>query len=898
MARAVRSKRNETATSASAERAALADDTVAELPAPAPSRALQGFIDRATWTCVEGWVWDPATPDERIRLEVVAGDVVLATGIAEHDRPGLAAAGVGDGRHAFAIELEPGLLSAGRHELHLRCAATGAAVPGSPFVLQAAAEPPFRWHLDEINDTEAAGWIIARNEPTRRCTVLLKEGGRVLARAVASRYRKDLQSAGIGDGCHAFSLEMPRALLDGEEHALDVVEEESGLSLMGDQRLWRSAAGTAGSALTGITAELGRSLPAQLMLPARRPAASAGAGARAVAQAGTHLLVDISDLVYYIGHHPNLTGIQRVQSSIVLAMIDGRVIAPAAVTFMSFNARSRDWMVIPTGFLLSLLRDLFLPESQRLISFPAEEARYGMLPGARPFDGTGVLDDGNPSVLCLLGAAWVHQDYVHRVLALKRRFATRFVMTVHDLIPIYARETCDQDTARVFEEFMRRALPHVDHVLTVSENTARDVRRYLAALHVPEPAITVTRNGSSFTEFLHDAQPAAPALRDLPERFVLFVATIEGRKNHQLIYDLWQRMVAEGDDPPHLICVGRLGWKATAFVSALVESDYLGGRVHLLREVSDTDLRLLYQRCLFTVCPTLYEGWGLPVGESLAMGKICVCSDRASIPEVAGECGVYIDIDDAGQCLRFIRELIRDEDARHRLEAKIRRDYVPITWKSVAERVAAACEASLSIQWQEPYPYTSLPCSTEISFGRLDQDVDGPGELLLTRILDARQGHFTDAPLDQQSFLLGEAIRAGGSWAQPERWGTWLCHAGGDVVFSLAADDSRQYYVFLLLRVCGVLHDQPIRLLANNERVWEGKIGPHSRNIVLRLRKRTEPARPWQVRIGAEVDLSPELRSQIAALDGRLPTIGFERMIVVAENDLKTRLDVLTRFVM
>ena len=74
--------------------------------------------------------------------------------------------------------------------------------------------------------------------------------------------------------------------------------------------------------------------------------------------------------------------------------------------------------------------------------------------------------------------------------------------TVHDLIPIYAPETCDQDTARVFEEFMRRAMRHADHILAVSEHTAADVRRYAASLGVPTPSITVTRNGSSFAEFL------------------------------------------------------------------------------------------------------------------------------------------------------------------------------------------------------------------------------------------------------------------------------------------------------------------------------------------------------------------------------------------------------------
>ena len=407
-----------------------------------------------------------------------------------------------------------------------------------------------------------------------------------------------------------------------------------------------------------------------------------------------------------------------------------------------------------------------MPESQRLVTFAAEEARCGALPGAQAFDGTGVLDDGNPSVFCLLGAAWLQQDYLHRVLALKRQFGTRFALTVYDLIPIYARETCDQDTVRVFEEFMRRALRHADLILAISEYTAKDVRRYLSTLGISMPPITVTECGSSFAEFLpRDLQSGKTTLRDLPERFVLFVATVEGRKNHQLIFDVWRRMVEEGDDPPHLICVGRLGWKAVTFVTALVETNYLGGRIHLFREISDTDLCMLYGRCLFTIFPSLYEGWGLPVGESLAMGKICISSNRASIPEVAGDCGVYIDIDSFDRSLKVIRDLIRDDRARKKLEEKIRHEYVPVTWRSVAERVVATCAASANIEWHEPYPYPALPYCTEVSFGRLDQETTAIGELLLARTVNARLGHFKPDVLNQESFLLGEESRSSGAWS-------------------------------------------------------------------------------------------------------------------------------------
>jgi len=468
-------------------------------------------------------------------------------------------------------------------------------------------------------------------------------------------------------------------------------------------------------------------------------------------------------------------------------------------------------------------------------------------------------------------------------------------MTVHDLIPIYARETCDQDTARVFEEFMQRALRHADHILSVSENTAADLRRYTKSLQIPTPPITVTRNGSSFGEFLPQLEAEGDLLAaDLPDRFVLFVGTIEGRKNHLLMLKIWQRLIADSDDPPHLVCVGRLGWKSSAFISALVETDYLGGTIRLLKDISDTDLRMLYGRCLFTVCPTMYEGWGLPVGESLAMGKVCVSSDRASVPEVAGEFGSYIDIDDFEGSLAAIRGMIADEPKRKRLEAKIRRGYKPVTWRSVADKVVEACLSASQAKWQEPYPYTAIAYSSEISFGRLDRNIDGTGELVLARIERARKGLFLNDYLNDLAFLRGEETRSDGYWAYPEEWGTWACYFGGEIVLALPADESVFYYIVLRLRASGPAEQRQIRISANGDPVWEGSIGPTSRDITARVRRNLTSAKDgWRLRLRAQIDLTPELRSEIAAVDSRIPTIGFERLIVVPESDLKTRLDIV-----
>ena len=756
-----------------------------------------------------------------------------------------------------------------------------------------------QFYIDEVSEKQISGWVQSLDVPSRRCEIALQERGRILARTIASGFRADLVSAGVGDGCHAFAIPIPPILLDGNEHLLEILEEDTNSPLTAEPIRWRARGigGTSGSIAAGARDmrlhDVGPRPVAEaerVLLRTRADTSTLDAflgkgdhrsmsspRTKASAPAGTSILFDISDLVYYIGHHPNVTGIQRVQSSIALCLLKNRLLPQSRLTFLSFDHSSGNWVSIPTAFLSSLLEDLFKSESQRRVSFSAEGAKLGLLPGARKFDGFGLLDDGNPSVLCVIGAPWVQRDYFQHVLALKRQFGTRLVVEIHDLIPIYARETCDQDTARVFERFLRRALRHTDHFLAGSENTKRDLVRYASSLGLPAPAVTVVQYGSAFDEFWDVSGHAAESgAKELRERFVLFVSTIEGRKNHHLMLKIWRRMIGAGDDPPHLICVGRLGWKSEPFITELVETNYLNGKIILLQDVSDTDLQRLFQACLFTVFPSMYEGWGLPVAESLATGKICVSSDRASIPEVAGEAGVYIDIDDPEQCYEVIRGLVTDPRARRKLETKIRRDYRPIKWRTVAERIVAGCERAAAVDWTDSYPLPLVPYASEISFGRLERDIQGSfGDDLLLRIGNARKGYFLGAPLDELSFLRGEEARAEGRWAEPEDWGTWLCSTGGGIAVGLPPSESRIHFVFLRLSVNSAISDTPITLVANGETVWRGGIGSRERTVCFPVHRRSADGNgAWSLSISAEVPLTDELERQLLAIDRRAPTIG------------------------
>jgi len=120
-----------------------ADDSPAadNLVKPVP-RKLHGHIDRADSNEIVGWVWDPNAPGHRVRLELVDGSRILATAVADIERPGLEKAGIGDGRHEFRFALAQNLLPEGRLQLHLRCADSLTPVPGSPVNIEKVASRP------------------------------------------------------------------------------------------------------------------------------------------------------------------------------------------------------------------------------------------------------------------------------------------------------------------------------------------------------------------------------------------------------------------------------------------------------------------------------------------------------------------------------------------------------------------------------------------------------------------------------------------------------------------------------------------------------------------------------------------------------------------------------------
>ncbi len=297
-------------------------------------------------------------------------------------------------------------------------------------------------------------------------------------------------------------------------------------------------------------------------------------------------------------------------------------------------------------------------------------------------------------VLAVLGSPWFHPDYGTLVARAQRNHGLRFALLVYDLIPLRRPEFCDRGLVRIFSHWIRQVLPLTDVVLTISKASAVDVVRYAAdagfPLRAPPRAIPMG-TGFSHAGPVVNGGPRSPRLPPAGS-YALIVATIEARKNHTLLFRVWRRMLDEmpRDAVPTLVFAGRVGWLVADLMQQLRNAEFLGGKILLVEDPTDGELAQLYEGCLFTVFPSFYEGWGLPVTESLGFGRPCMVSGTSSLPEAGGTLARYFDPDSASDALRVIREVIEDRPALDRWQRQVAAEFRPVPWSDAARAVLEA----------------------------------------------------------------------------------------------------------------------------------------------------------------------------------------------------------------
>jgi glycosyltransferase involved in cell wall biosynthesis len=293
-----------------------------------------------------------------------------------------------------------------------------------------------------------------------------------------------------------------------------------------------------------------------------------------------------------------------------------------------------------------------------------------------------------------MGLDWDHKDldYLYRV---KKQVGFKVLLFCYDLIPVMFPHLCSGSVAPIFGHYFSGVAWCADKVLCISESSRLDLDAFSEMIGAPHRDTAVVHLGSNIT--IDDSDIGDEVVDIVRSDYILYVSTIERRKNHEVLYRAYSRLAGEGIDLPTLVFVGMQGWGVSDTMSDIELDPRVKGKIRILNHVSDIELAELFKHSRFNVYPSLYEGWGLPLAESLAYGRFCLTSNSSSLPEVAGDLVEYLDPWDTPAWTARLRWYIQHPDAVSEREALIRDRYHMPSWEETGAAVLAHARALLDV---------------------------------------------------------------------------------------------------------------------------------------------------------------------------------------------------------
>jgi glycosyltransferase involved in cell wall biosynthesis len=264
------------------------------------------------------------------------------------------------------------------------------------------------------------------------------------------------------------------------------------------------------------------------------------------------------------------------------------------------------------------------------------------------------------------------QELVGRILESER---AGFVTLVHDVIPLTHPEFARPNGAAEHAKRMRTIDLYADGVIGNSQATLDAITQ-----HVSPNRRRVSRVAHLGVEW--GDTPPTRASGVAPERpYFVCVATIEPRKNHLLLLNVWRRLVERlGPAAPKLVLVGRRGWENENVIDILERAEILFGHVEEAADVSDRQLDELLAGARAVLIPSFAEGYGMPVAEALAAGVPVISSDIEALREVGGAVPDYLDPIDGLGWLEAILDYAQPDSARRAAQLDRLLSWAPQGW--------------------------------------------------------------------------------------------------------------------------------------------------------------------------------------------------------------------------
>lgn len=283
------------------------------------------------------------------------------------------------------------------------------------------------------------------------------------------------------------------------------------------------------------------------------------------------------------------------------------------------------------------------------------------------------------------GGVWESEDYSKTILTLQKERGVSLIPILYDMCPVLTPQFCSPGIRKVFKQHMQKTLSSSDLILSISKNTSRDAGLWLKQVKASVPETREFRLGDEIS----DVQGTEPE-ENLPKEFIVYVSTIESRKNHTALYYAYKLAHNQNIKLPSIVIAGRKGWLANDVYEIIKNDPDVSSKFVFLHNASDQNLTWLYNNCLFLAYPSFYEGWGLPIAESLLHGTPVIASETSSIPEIGGNLVDYFSPYSPDEIMQKIQQYSNHRDLLETKRQKILKEYKATTWEDSYREVAEA----------------------------------------------------------------------------------------------------------------------------------------------------------------------------------------------------------------
>lgn len=259
------------------------------------------------------------------------------------------------------------------------------------------------------------------------------------------------------------------------------------------------------------------------------------------------------------------------------------------------------------------------------------------------------------------------------------------VITIHDLTFFHNPSWYRFERVHYYRKAVAWSAARASRIIAVSKATADEVSKILA---VPADRVDVVHNGvdERYAPRTQEEQLAVQGKYRLPNRYFLFVGTIEPRKNVARIIQSWSRIAHEVEE--YLVIAGREGWKVGPIHLEAERSDFTS-RILFPGFIDAEDLPAVMSGATALVYPSLYEGFGIPVAEAMACGVPVLTSNVSSLPEVAGDAALLVMPTSVDEMANAMLRLARDTALREEFAAKGLVRARQFNWTRAAEETLA-----------------------------------------------------------------------------------------------------------------------------------------------------------------------------------------------------------------